>query len=134
TQTGLPDHIGAIPIMRIRNPRLYGPMWLVKRAVDILVSAVGLILLSPLLAVIALAVRLEGGPGVIFRQQRIGRGGEPFELYKFRSLKPVNEAESSTNWSIATDKRVGPVGKILRRTSMDELPQLWNILRGDMTI
>jgi exopolysaccharide biosynthesis polyprenyl glycosylphosphotransferase len=134
TQTGLPDHIGAIPIMRIRNPRLYGPMWLVKRSVDVLVSAVGLIVLSPLLLLIAIAVRLEGGKGVFFRQQRIGRGGLPFELYKFRSMRPVNEAESQTNWSIATDKRVGPVGKVLRRTSLDELPQLWNILRGDMTI
>jgi exopolysaccharide biosynthesis polyprenyl glycosylphosphotransferase len=134
TQTGLPDHIGAIPIMRIRNPRLYGPMWLLKRGFDVLVSSLALILLSPLLAAIAIAVRLEGGPGVLFRQQRIGRNGKPFELYKFRSLRPVNEAESATNWSIATDDRVGPVGKVLRRTSLDELPQLWNILSGDMTI
>nr|WP_218617830.1 sugar transferase [Cryptosporangium aurantiacum] len=134
TQTGLPDHIGAIPIMRIRQPRLDGPMWLAKRAVDLVVATVGLILLSPLMAVIAIAVRLEGGPGVLFTQQRIGRDGQPFDLYKFRSMRPVNEAESATNWSIAHDNRVGPVGRVLRRTSMDELPQLWNILRGDMTI
>ncbi|TQS41324.1 sugar transferase [Cryptosporangium phraense] len=134
TQTGLPDHIGAIPIMRIRQPRLNGPMWLAKRGVDLVFASIALVLVSPLLAVIALAVRLEGGPGVLFKQQRIGLAGRPFILLKFRSMRPVNEAESATNWSIAQDNRVGPVGKVLRRTSMDELPQLWNILRGDMTI
>jgi exopolysaccharide biosynthesis polyprenyl glycosylphosphotransferase len=134
TQTVRPDHIGAIPVMRIRLPRLSGWRWALKRSMDIVVSALALVLLSPVFVVCAIAVRIEGGPRVLFRQQRVGRNGEHFEVLKFRSMRPVDETESQTNWSIANDNRVGPVGRILRRTSLDELPQLWNILRGDMTL
>ncbi|MGW0161215.1 sugar transferase [Mycobacterium sp. NPDC003323] len=134
TLTGMADHIGSIPIMRIRNPNLRGPARLIKRLFDIVSSAAALIVLSPILAAAALAVRLEGGPGVIFRQVRVGRDGKQFELLKFRSMRPANEAESQTQWSVATDNRVGPIGRFLRCTSIDELPQLWNILRGDMTV
>lgn len=134
TQAGVPDHIGAIPVMRIRPPLLSGWQRSLKRTIDVLVSIVGLVLLSPVFALCALAVRLESGPGVFFRQERVGRGGQLFEILKFRSLRPVNEFESQTNWSVATDSRLGPVGKLLRRTSLDEIPQLWNILRGDMTL
>jgi len=134
TQDGQPDHIGAIPVMRMRAPKLNGWRWTLKRTVDIIVSAVALILLAPLLAVLALAVRLEGGRGFLFRQERVGRDGKRFNVLKFRSMRPANAADSAQTWSIANDKRVGPVGKILRRSSLDELPQLWNILRGDMTL
>jgi len=133
-QTGMADHIGSIPIMRIRNPNLHGPTRLIKRGFDIAVAVTALILLLPVLAAAALAVRIEGGPGVIFRQVRVGRDGKNFELLKFRSMRPANEVESQTNWCVATDDRVGPVGRFLRCTSIDELPQLWNILRGDMTL
>lgn len=131
---GLPDHIGAIPVTRVNPPSLTGPNWAIKRGSDILVASVALAVLSPLLLLCALAVRIEGGPGILFRQQRIGRWGKPFELLKFRSMRPVDEREQQTTWSVAHDPRVGPVGRFLRRTSLDELPQLWNILRGDMTI
>lgn len=134
TLTGMADHIGSIPIMRIRNPNLRGPARLIKRVFDVVSSAAALLVLSPVLAAAALAVRLEGGPGVIFRQVRVGRDGKQFELLKFRSMRPANEAESQTRWSVAADNRVGPVGRFLRCTSIDELPQLWNILRGDMTV
>ena len=134
TQTGAADHIGSIPIMRIRNPNLRGPARLIKRAFDIAVSLTALIILSPLMIVAALAVRLEGGPGVIFRQVRVGRDGMHFALLKFRSMRPANAVESQTMWNVATDGRVGPVGRFLRCTSIDELPQLWNIVRGDMTV
>lgn len=134
TQTERPDHIGAIPVMRIRPPRLSGWRWALKRSLDVIFSALALVVLSPLLTVCALAVRLEGGPGVLFRQQRVGRHGQVFEVLKFRSLRPVDESESQTTWSVANDNRVGRVGRFLRRTSLDELPQLWNILRGDMTL
>ncbi|WP_238006624.1 sugar transferase [Dactylosporangium sp. AC04546] len=129
-----PDHIGAIPVVRVRRPTITGLRWFVKRASDVVLSGIALLLLSPLLLLTAIAVRLEGGKGIFFKQQRIGQFGKPFELIKFRSMRPVNEAESQTNWNIAHDKRVGPVGKFIRRTSLDELPQLWNIMRGDMTI
>ncbi|MCA1672214.1 MAG: sugar transferase [Actinobacteria bacterium] len=134
TQTGLADHIGSIPVMRISAPNLSGPAWWIKRAFDILVSGVLLILVLPVIAVCALAVRIEGGPNVIFRQMRVGWNGQLFECLKLRSLRPVDNSEAATNWSIANDKRMGQVGRILRRTSLDELPQLWNILRGDMTL
>ncbi|MEZ0342870.1 sugar transferase [Mycobacterium sp. pV006] len=134
TQTGLADHIGSIPIMRIRNPNLQGPARVIKRAFDIAVASTALIVLSPVLAAAALATRIEGGPGVIFRQVRVGRDGKHFELLKFRSMRPADESESQTQWSVAKDSRVGPVGRFLRCTSIDELPQLWNILRGDMTV
>jgi exopolysaccharide biosynthesis polyprenyl glycosylphosphotransferase len=134
TQTGMADHIGSIPIMRIRNPNLRGPAWLIKRAFDITVALLSMIVLLPVLALAAFAVRIEGGPGVIFRQVRVGRDGKHFELLKFRSMRPANDREAQTQWSVATDDRVGPVGRFLRCTSIDELPQLWNILRGDMTL
>lgn len=134
TLTGMADHIGSIPIMRIRTPNLRGPARLIKRVFDIVVAMVASVILSPVLIAAAIAVRLEGGPGVIFRQVRVGRDGKHFELLKFRSMRPANDHESQTQWSVATDRRVGPVGRFLRCTSIDELPQLWNILRGDMTL
>ena len=134
TESGRSDHIGSIPIMRIGAPRLSGPATVVKRVFDILVSAIMLILVSPVLAVCALAIRIDSGPGVIFRQPRVGRNGELFNCLKLRSMRPATSAESATNWSIATDNRVSKFGRFLRKTSLDELPQLWNILRGDMTL
>jgi exopolysaccharide biosynthesis polyprenyl glycosylphosphotransferase len=134
TLTGMADHIGSIPIMRIRNPNLHGPARLIKRVFDIVSSAAALLVLSPVLLATALAVRVEGGPGIIFKQVRVGRDGKEFELLKFRSMRCANETESRTQWSVATDSRVGSVGRFLRSTSIDELPQLWNILRGDMTV
>jgi exopolysaccharide biosynthesis polyprenyl glycosylphosphotransferase len=134
TQTGTSDHIGSVPIMRIRTPPLGGVSWSLKRLFDVAVSALVLVLLAPVMALIALAVRLEGGPGVIFRQARVGLDGRQFECLKFRSMRPADERESATQWSVVGDTRIGPVGRLLRRTSLDELPQLWNILRGDMTL
>jgi exopolysaccharide biosynthesis polyprenyl glycosylphosphotransferase len=134
TMTGQADHIGSIPIMRIRNPNLRGPGRVVKRMFDITVAVFAAMVLLPLLILASVAVRLEGGPGIIFRQVRVGRDGKQFALLKFRTMRPANELESETLWCVATDSRVGPVGRLLRRTSIDELPQLWNIIRGDMTL
>ena len=71
---------------------------------------------------VAIAVRLEGGPGILFRQERVGADGQRFDVLKFRSLKPANDEESATNWNIKHDDRLGPVGRFLRKTSIDELP------------
>lgn len=131
---GQTDHIGAIPVVRIWRPRLSRTAWLLKRSLDVVVSSAALTLLSPLFAVVALAVRREGGPGVIFRQTRVGLDNREFQLMKFRTLAPCDDAESATRWNISDDERMGPVGRVLRRTSIDELPQLVNILRGDMTL
>jgi exopolysaccharide biosynthesis polyprenyl glycosylphosphotransferase len=128
------DLLWGFPLVRLRAPAFRNPAWRIKRAFDVLASAAALVLLAPLMALIALAVRLEGGPGVIFRQTRVGLDGRPFSVMKFRSLKPADEAESQTHWNIAHDARLGRVGKFLRQSSLDELPQLLNILRGDMSL
>lgn len=128
------DHIGGLPVIRLRTPVLSGPATAIKRAVDVAVSLLLLVALLPVLAVCALAVRIEGGPGVLFRQERVGRGSQRFICLKFRSMRPASGIEGDTLWSIADDDRVGPVGRLMRRTGLDELPQLWNIVRGDMTL
>ncbi|MGN9808283.1 sugar transferase [Micromonospora sp. BQ11] len=131
---GYPDHIGAVPIVKIGDIALSGPRWAVKRASDIVFAAVALVVLSPVLLLCALATFVDGGPGIFFQQERIGRYGKPFKVVKFRSMRPADEHESRTTWSIAHDQRVRPIGRFMRRTSLDELPQLWNILRGDMSV
>jgi exopolysaccharide biosynthesis polyprenyl glycosylphosphotransferase len=128
------DHVGAIPVVRVRNASLHGPGRHLKRVSDITLSAAGLVVFSPVLLLCMLAVRLEGGPGVFFVQQRVGRDGQHFSLIKFRSVRLPEHSESEPRWSIAGDERIGPVGRVLRRTSLDELPQLWNVLRGDMAL
>ncbi|MEV4945037.1 sugar transferase [Streptomyces sp. NPDC053755] len=105
-----------------------------KRALDLAVAGPALALALPVLLLCALAVRLADGPGVLFRQERVGQNGRLFTLLKFRTLRPTDEAESATRWSVANDRRMSAVGNFLRRTSLDELPQLWNVLRGDMSL
>ncbi|MGY1733372.1 sugar transferase [Geodermatophilus sp. SYSU D01045] len=128
------DEIWGIPLVRRRRAVYRSPWWRAKRLVDVAVSLLTLLLLTPVLAACAVAVRLEGGRGIIFRQERVGLDGRPFQVLKFRSLKPVDDTESQTNWNIKHDDRLGPVGRFLRATSLDELPQLWNIVRGDMSL
>lgn len=134
THSGIGDHVGSIPVNRVRTPNLRGPAHAVKRAFDVAVAGLALLITWPVIGLCMLASRIEGGPGVIFRQARVGRDGVHFDCLKVRSMRPANAADSATTWSVATDNRVGPVGRFLRRTSFDELPQLWNILRGDMTL
>ncbi|MGW0464125.1 sugar transferase [Streptomyces sp. NPDC003027] len=105
-----------------------------KRALDVAVAGPALACALPVLLLCALAVRLSDGPGVLFRQERVGQNGRLFTLLKFRTLRPADENESATRWSVADDRRMSAVGGFLRRTSLDELPQLWNVLRGDMSL
>jgi exopolysaccharide biosynthesis polyprenyl glycosylphosphotransferase len=105
-----------------------------KRALDILVSGTLLLLVSPLLLTFAVVLRISDGPGVVFRQERIGTGGKPFTLLKFRTHRPVDEHESATRWSVANENEMRWFCRMLRRTSLDELLQLWNVLRGDMSL
>ncbi|WP_406126638.1 sugar transferase [Streptomyces canus] len=105
-----------------------------KRALDVAVSGTLLLMVSPLLLVCAVALRLTGGPGVVFRQERIGRDGRPFTLLKFRTHRPVDEHEAATRWSVANEDRMPWFCRFLRRTSLDELLQLWNVLWGNMSL
>ena len=126
--------ISDVPMTRLRRGPFRSPMWKLKRVVDMLVSGIAILLLSPLLAILALVDRIVDGPGVIFRQERVGLDGRTIEVMKFRSLRPASEEESATNWNIKHDDRVSWYGKFLRRSSLDELPQLFNIWRGDMSL
>ena len=105
-----------------------------KRALDVLGAVVGLLLASPVLAAAALAIRLEGGGHFIYRQRRVGRDGVPFDLYKLRTMVTGAEAMGSGLIVDAGDDRITKVGALLRRTSLDELPNLINVLRGEMSL
>jgi lipopolysaccharide/colanic/teichoic acid biosynthesis glycosyltransferase len=106
---------------------------LLKRAFDIVLSAVGLVLSSPLWALFAAAIRLEDGGPVFYRQDRVGQGGRIFTALKFRSMRPDAEVATGAIQARENDPRVTRVGRLMRATAMDELPQLWNIFRGDMS-
>jgi lipopolysaccharide/colanic/teichoic acid biosynthesis glycosyltransferase len=104
---------------------------MMKRVIDVAAAAIILVLLSPVLAAVAVAVWVNLGFPILFRQQRPGLNGEPFTLYKFRTMSRANEPEPSC----ALDEvRLTRFGRWLRRTSLDELPELWNVLRGDMSL
>jgi len=104
----------------------------IKRAVDVMIAGIGLVLAAPLIVVTALLVKI-GSPGpVLYRQERVGEKGRIFELYKFRSMRA--DAEDGTPiWAKENDERVTGVGRFIRLTRLDEMPQLWNVLRGDMS-
>ena len=101
-----------------------------KRLFDVVCSALGLLFLSPVLILCALSVGLTSPGGVIFRQESIGKDGRPFIIYKFRTMRKDN---AGLKISTSNDVRITSVGKILRKTKLDELPQIWNVLRGDMS-
>jgi sugar transferase EpsL len=103
----------------------------IKRLFDIVASAAGLLLLSPVLLFIAVASRLSMGPGVLFRQQRPGRGGRVFTMYKFRTMRDALDASGA---QLPDSERITRVGGVLRRWSLDELPELFNVLKGDMSL
>ena len=127
------DDLNGIPLMNIRHIPLDN--WtnaFLKRAMDIVVSALALLLLSPVMALCAIGVKLSSPGPVIFRQERVGRGQERFWMYKFRSMR-VNSQEN-TAWSTREDDRRTRFGAFMRKCSLDELPQLWNVLKGDMSL
>jgi lipopolysaccharide/colanic/teichoic acid biosynthesis glycosyltransferase len=103
-----------------------------KRALDIVVSATGLIVLAPVLAVVAAAVKIKLGSPVLFLQMRPGRGGRPFTLVKFRTMSQSRPGEGSSHED--DEARLSTFGNWLRRTSLDELPELWNVLKGEMSL
>ncbi len=104
-----------------------------KRVFDVALAGVGLGLSCPLGVLIALLVKLEDGGPVFYTQARVGRGGALFRGWKFRSMRPDSDARLGPRQAAAGDARVTRIGRVLRATAMDELPQLWNILRGDMS-
>jgi len=105
-----------------------------SRVIDVVLAGLLLLLASPLLALAALAIRLESRGPVFYRQQRVGRDGEPFELWKLRTMVPGAESMGAGIYIVDGDARITRVGRLLRRFSLDELPNLVNVLKGDMAI
>ncbi len=138
------DDLNGLPLLGMRETTIKGPGRAAKRALDIVGATVLLVLTSPLMAAAAIALRLDSQGPVLFRQERIGQDETPFVVYKFRTmhqgaeqqlerLAPYNEATGPL-FKIRDDPRVTRVGRIIRRTSVDELPQLYNVLRGEMSL
>lgn len=136
--------VEGLPLMHVELPQYAGGKHVMKRALDILTAGGALIFLAPLLIVIGLLVRCDGPGPILFRQERVGRGGRSFSMLKFRSM--VENAEddlaglldknegAGVLFKMKNDPRVTPVGRVLRKYSLDELPQLWNILVGQMSL
>ncbi len=124
--------VSGLPLVPVRRPGASGGMWPAKRALDVVTSLALILITSPILIGCALAVKLSSRGPVFFRQVRIGVGGRPFEILKFRTMR-VND-DSATQWSVTDDDRVTRVGAFLRPTHLDELPQLLNVFRGEMSL
>ena len=129
------DQLDGIPLLQFRRSLdMSSSQAALKRAFDVVVGGLGLLVLLPVLALIALLIRLTSTGPVLLRQTRVGVGERNFEMFKFRSMKQDAEAETGPVWAAAEDGRRTWVGRVLRRFSLDELPQLWNIVRGDMSL
>ncbi len=127
------DQVWGIPLETVRRRGQRRLSRFGKRALDSVAASLALLVLFPVLAAVALAVRLELGKGIIYRQERVGRDGRVFELLKFRSL-PHRKPNGEERWSVVDESLLGPVGRFIRRYSIDELPQLVNIVKGDMSM
>lgn len=138
------ENLGGIPLIGLRDPAIDGFQRLIKRLVDIGAASVGLVLISPLLLAVAVAIKLEDGGPVFYPARRIGENGQHFHMVKFRSmivnadkmLDQVSKVDEQGNviHKNPDDPRVTRVGRLLRRSSVDELPQLWNVLIGEMSL
>ena len=129
------EDLGGLPVINIRYVPLSNTLNAVaKRAVDIVGSLCGLIVTSPLLLIVAILIRATSKGPIIFSQERIGQHNHAFKMYKFRTMYVQDTKEEKKGWTTKNDPRVTKVGRILRKTSIDELPQLFNILIGDMSL
>lgn len=106
----------------------------IRRIFDSFISLIALCILSPVLLAVAIAVRVDSKGEVIFKQLRIGKNGKPYNMYKFRTMVPNAQNMGTGVYSFANDPRITKVGRFLRKTSLDELPQLWNVVKGDMAL
>ena len=124
-----------LPVINIRYVPLTNTInWVAKRTVDIIGSTLGIILSSPIMIAAAIAVKCSGDGPVIFKQERVGLHNKTFKMYKFRTMEMQKPSAEQKGWTVKDDPRVTKAGKILRKTSLDELPQLFNILMGEMSL
>jgi Undecaprenyl-phosphate glucose phosphotransferase len=129
------EDLMGLPVVNIRYVPLTNTLnWYGKRLVDIVVSLIGLVVSSPVMLIAAIGVKCTSRGPVIFKQERIGLHNKPFKMYKFRTMEVQKPSVEQQGWTTKDDPRVTKIGKFLRRTSIDELPQLFNILKGDMSV
>lgn len=129
------EDLDGLPVINIRNVPLTNTMnKLIKRLIDIIGSIIALILFSPIMLIVAILVKKSSPGPIIFAQERIGLGNKPFKMYKFRSMGVQDPKKEAKEWTTKNDVRVTPVGRVIRKTSLDELPQFWNVLKGDMSL
>ena len=128
------DILGGVPVVAVRETPFYGAAWLVKRLSDIAIAASALLLLTPLLLVVAAVIRFDSPGPVFFRQKRYGLDGREILVLKFRSMSVTEDGKSAFSAAARGDSRITRVGAFIRRTSIDELPQLFNVLEGSMSI
>lgn len=129
------EDILGLPVINIRHVPLNNALnAFIKRAVDLFGAIVAIILFSPIMLIVAIIIKLTSPGPLIFKQERIGKQNHPFYMYKFRSMVVQDETSEKGKWTTQNDPRVTPVGRFIRRTSIDELPQLFNILKGDMSL
>lgn len=129
------EDLMGLPVINIRCvPLTNTGNIVIKRAVDIVGSLFGIVVTSPVMLLSALLVKLTSPGPVVFKQERVGLHNKPFYMYKFRSMEQQSPKDEKKAWTVRNDPRVTAVGRVLRRTSLDELPQLFNILRGDMSL
>jgi Undecaprenyl-phosphate glucose phosphotransferase len=128
------EELDGLPVININDVPLQGLNTLVKRGIDIVISAAALLVLAIPFWIIAALVKLTSKGNVFYRQERMGLDGKPFMIYKFRSMYEDAEAETGPVFASEEDPRRTPIGKLLRHSNIDVLPQLWNVLKGDMSI
>lgn len=129
------EDLMGLPVINIRYvPLTNTGNMAIKRLMDIVGSLFGIVITSPIMLIAAILVKASGPGPVIFRQERVGRHNRPFRMYKFRTMEQQQPGEEKKAWTVRDDPRVTRIGKILRKTSLDELPQLFNILKGDMSL
>lgn len=126
--------VGGVPLIEVRNNQVIAPYTLVKRAFDMAVASVGLLLALPICAITALLIKITSPGPIFYTQERMGLDGRPFPIFKFRSMVTDAEAKTGAVWAQAVDPRVTPVGRFIRKHRIDEIPQLFNVLRGDMSM
>ena len=128
------EDLDGVPVINVNDVPLQGFNAIVKRGIDVAISSVALLVFAIPLAIVALLVKATSRGPVLYRQERMGLDGKPFTIVKFRSMSDDAEKETGPIWAEHNDPRVTPFGRFLRRSNFDELPQLWNVLRGDMSI
>ena len=129
------EDLMGLPVINIR----YVPLTntgniIIKRIMDVAGSLLGILITSPIMLAAVILIKLTSPGPVIFKQERVGLHNKPFDMYKFRTMERQPPGEEKKAWTVRNDPRVTPVGRFLRRTSLDELPQLFNILRGNMSL